>query len=134
MSRADIFRYNSAFYPSLATNDYDITVVSRDFLTGGNASYDDSMIGYSDSNFRIPARTFQQEIARNDTTKFRRLDALSCIKAYGQVFLAEYRNLVIVSQNSSSSTSSTSSVLLRQDYFFASGVNPEVQRYEPFDW
>ena len=120
---ANIVRYNSAFYSSLATNDYDIYVVSQDLLSAANATW---------ANYGlVSAETLQQDIATNNTVKFKRLDALSCIKAYGQVFLQDYRNLVIVSTNSSSDTSS---VLQADVYYFAKAVDLPVQTYKPFDW
>lgn len=133
-ARADIVRYNSAFYSSLATNDYDIYVVSQDFLSGANASYGGPATRYTDQDFLISPRTLQQDIARNNTVKFDRLDALSCIKAYGQVFTQDHRNLVLVSKNSSSNTVSTSSVLYRDIYHFIIAVNIPSQTYKPFDW
>ena len=74
----------------------------------------------------------QKDIASNDTAKFERLDPLACIKTYGQVFMQDYRNLVIVSKNSS--TSSNSSVLYGLDYSFENYVDPPQAKYTPFDW
>lgn len=127
MYLADTLRYNSAFYSSLATNDYEIYVVSPSFLLGGNASN----IVYAPSTL-VPADQLQQNIANNDTSNFQLLDILQCIKTYGQVFMQDYRNLVIVSKNSSNDSSP--SVFHEETYTFNRYIYLPSQTYMPFDW
>jgi len=128
---ADIIRYNSAFYSSLATNDYILYVVAPEFLSGANASYVDTS-DHQDTYFSPSGDKMQKDIASNGTVKFERLDPLACIKTYGQVFMQDYRNLVIVTRNSS--TTSGSSVLYGLDYSFERFINPPQAVYSPFEW
>lgn len=124
--KADIVRYNSAFYSSLAANDYGIYMVSPEFLSGANASHplvEPTMVS---------SEKMQQDVVNNDTVKFERLDTLACLKTYGQVFLQDYRNLIIVSKNSTAGTNS--SVLRGESYQFGSHIDPPSQTYTPFDW
>jgi len=127
MHLADTVRYNSAFYSSLATNDYKIYVIASNFVSAGNVS--DFV---DDPSTFILADQLQQETANNDTSNFQRLDTLQCIKTYGQVFMQDYRNLVIVSKESNNARSL--SVYIEEDYTFDSSVDLPQQNYLPFDW
>lgn len=129
---ADSDRYNSAFYSSLSTNDYDIYFVTPDFLNGGNATYPypDSYV-YSEW-IKVSPETLQQQITNNDTHKFEQLDALGCIRTYSQVLLTDHRNLVFVLKNNTKLLNST--VIDAQSYEFDRNVDPSSQVYTPFDW
>lgn len=115
-------------------------VVTPDFLSGGRIAINSTYHGYrtsptiNDDDFAVPASRVQQQLASNDTVKYKRLDALSCIKAYGKVFMQEYRTLVIVSTNGSNEYGAHSTLLWRDHYSFADGVSPAHNSYNPFDW
>lgn len=109
LTSANYSSYNSAFYTSMAANDYAIYFVTPDFLQGGNATYS---YPYTDSdyyaeNVHVAPEDLQRQIASNQTHKFEQLDPLGCIKSYAHDMLTGRRNLVFVLKNDTTLQGST---------------------------
>ena len=82
------------------TTNYDIWVVSPEFFSpDANVTY--SWYGDTDQDFLVSTEQVRQSAMGDGTSNFERLDAPSCIEAYGEVFQHEFRSLVIVSKNTS---------------------------------
>lgn len=122
--------YNSAFYSSLASNDYYVYVAAPSFLTGGNATIADP-IENDYHGQRTTAVEIQQQVMSNDTNIFDQLDPLTCMKEYGDIFLQKRRNLVIMSRNTSTDDSA---VLHALYYSFEASSTPEHGLYQPYGW
>ncbi|KIX98119.1 uncharacterized protein Z520_06199 [Fonsecaea multimorphosa CBS 102226] len=99
--------YNSAFYKSLETNDYNLYFVTQDFVDGKPFVPWD---GYSD----LPDQNDIQSSLLTDPDTWERLDNDACIRAYATEFLTSRRNLVLLSNNSTKKANE--SVLEVADY------------------
>lgn len=112
----------------MATNDYEILVVTHDFLNGANATYVENDVNrYYDKS---PA-VLQAEVMSNTTSIYHRLEKLDCIKAYAQVLLQDRRNLILVSSNSSVDGLTVLGYYLDQ---FSEDVILSDGHYSPFNW
>lgn len=81
--------YNSAFYKSLSTNDYNILFVTDGFVEGNlqyNRTWDLRYVG------NLP---FMQGNLTN-STKFERLEIADCVRSYAVDFPSDRRNLLFV--------------------------------------
>ena len=88
-------RYNSAFFSSLATNDYNIVYATEDFVTGAPFN-NPSAIGGAWLPPGYNVTPVQEQIA-----SYERLDNAACIEAYAKDFITDRRTLVIIASNSS---------------------------------
>ncbi|RMZ86815.1 hypothetical protein DV736_g5959, partial [Chaetothyriales sp. CBS 134916] len=122
--------YNSAFYSSLSNNDYNILIVTPEFVTGGafdlaaaiNAS---NTIWDYDATIDVDPADIQRAIG---TTKFEHLEVKRCIRDYAQVFLSSRRNLVLVSN----ADQANNSLLYLEKYETSRELGGG--RYTPYDW
>ena len=83
--------YNSAFYKSLSTNDYDIVFAQESFLDG--------VITYNQTlewSKTIDLTNLQRNITTDTGHRYERLDKAGCINAYATDFLDQHRNLVFI--------------------------------------
>ncbi|KIW27128.1 uncharacterized protein PV07_06897 [Cladophialophora immunda] len=111
--------YNSAFYKSLETNDYNLYFVTQDFVDGK------PFVPFPVTELYL--RPDQQDVQSSLVTHpdtWERLDNDACIHAYATNFLTSRRNLVLVSNNSTKQANET--VLKVTQY-----VNGDVNA---FDW
>src|SRR5437773_2346415 len=69
----------------LAANEYNVAVVSEDFLTGG------------EWNFTDPDVTGVVQGMWEQSSQFTRLEKEPCIKAYGQNFVSDRNDVIVVS-------------------------------------
>lgn len=121
--------YNSAFYSSLSSVDYEIYSVIPEFLNATNATWK----GYPVPEV-LPS-VIQSEIANDKNKTWIRLTPLECIQAYSQVFLSNRRNLVLVTSNASAlPANSSTTVFGYHNYNFSVAVANTNNIYEPFDW
>lgn len=111
--------YNSAFYKSLATNDYTLIFVRPEFVDGAafNASLSDQSrdIQIDIGQSQIDIGQIQSEVGQTPSP-YERLDKADCISAYATDFLSKRRNLVLVSNNSTKGQNS--SLLATRDFTF----------------
>ncbi|KIX08961.1 uncharacterized protein Z518_00039 [Rhinocladiella mackenziei CBS 650.93] len=122
--------YNSAFYSSLSNNDYNILIVTPDFVTGGAfdlaAAIDAShTIWDYDATIDVDPAAIQSEIG---TARFERLEVKQCIRDYAQVFLSSRRNLVLVSN----ADQANNSLLYLEKYETSRELGDG--RYTPYNW
>ena len=122
--------YNSVFYKSLSTNDYDLFFVKQAFVDGGNFTV-------TKKNTARPWNQDDPEVDPADvqhlllsTDRYERLDPTACISSYGTNFLTDRRNLVLVSSNGTSNNS----LLYMPHYTYANAVDMAFGKYRPFDW
>ncbi|KAH0542508.1 hypothetical protein FGG08_003104 [Glutinoglossum americanum] len=78
--------YNSAVFDMLAANEYNIAVVSEDFLTGAKWNT-------ANSNASSAIQRMWEQ-----SSKFERLDRELCIKAYGSSFVSDRNDVIVVSE------------------------------------
>lgn len=119
------FRYNSAFYKSLSTNDYDIFVVEPGFLEGGSVNT---------TNIVVASNAIDPAIVQTDLTipgRYERLDNTACINAYAIDFNSNRRNLVLVSSNS---TLPETTLLHVEHYSYGASVRSGGGVYRPYGW
>lgn len=152
--------YNSAVFSTLAAQEYDIFVVTEDFLTG--ASFNMNETAYSahpwwpniiynpDPDFLSNEDWSQAESdlqrARLDDLKenqssLKRLENEACMKAYGQEFVSAYSDVIVVSSainDSNSLLATTLSPIIPNQQGFGTTTyawicisNPESQRPFP---
>lgn len=93
--------YNSAFYKSLATNDYNLYFVTQDFVDGQPFESSTAIADtYNPTGFhQTDSEHIQQSLLANPQS-WERLDKKDCINAYASNFLSNRRNLILVSNNS----------------------------------
>jgi hypothetical protein len=113
--------YNSSFYKSIATNDYNLYFVRQDFVDG--KPFVANSTTYDPFQTYIDPRDIQTSIVNNPDT-WERLDKAACINAYATNFLDNRRNLVLVSDNSTGQANE--SLLTTELYLFTPIV--------AFDW
>lgn len=123
-SITDTCSYNSAFYSSIAAVDYDIFIVTPDFVSG--AAFNLSDATKYPQNFVDPA-SVQREIS-----SYQNLTNSECIAAYSQVISTERKTVVIVS--SSKNGTANNSLLDAQHYIFNQSVAGSYGWYQPFQW
>ncbi len=114
--------YNSAFYKSLSSNDYDLYFVTQSYVDGaplGNLTTVEDSSGYYTNNndVMIDPREIQSSLLKNPD-QWERLDNKACINAYATNFLDTRRNLILVTSNGTGQANS--SVLSLQSYMFMS--------------
>ena len=121
--------YNSVFYKSLSTNDYDLFVVKQPFVEGANftVNQNNTRQAVAPSFGEVGPSAIQQ--ANLNTGRFERLNTTACINAYALNFISDRRNLVLVSNNGSDNN-----LLLMPHYSYADAVNAAFGKYLPFDW
>ena len=86
--------YNSAIFDSLSTHEYDVYVVSREFLSGAPFSYKWTHTRLH--SFRNP----------NSDMKLKKLSARECIEAYQNPFtISKYQDVLVVSPWSNATNS-----------------------------
>ncbi|KAK5050551.1 hypothetical protein LTR84_003832 [Exophiala bonariae] len=118
------FLYNSAFYKSLATNDYDIFVVQQGFLDGGR---------FDTEGIVVQKGSLDPTIIQQGLTipgRYERLENADCIKAYATDINSDRRNVVLVSTNS---TPDITTLLHVEHYSFGLSVGPRGL-YKPYGW
>jgi hypothetical protein len=116
-------RYNSAFFSSLETNDYEFIYVTEDFVNGGkfNAS------AIRDGEFEYDS-DFNFGDVQDQLNQYEKLQNAACIDAYAVDFVTDRRTLVLVTANSSSTDNS----LLYYNYDQFSP--PDGNQYAPYQW
>lgn len=91
--------YNSVMFKSIAATDYNMLLVTEDFVNGAifnNTWYSEqrsnatSLYG-SGTHLYVDARLVQEKVLN-----YTRLDRADCIKAYAKDFVSSQRNLVLV--------------------------------------
>lgn len=92
--------YNSAFYKSLSTNDYDIIIATEGLLDAPPVFNQTWEMGQT-----VNLTTLQRNLTTSD--RYQRLDLPSCIKAYATDFLSERRNLVLMTPPSNVTKNNT---------------------------
>lgn len=125
--------FNSVFFTSIATNDYNVVFATENFTTGANFS---TANGFNTRYFQPPSykedlSSVQQQIARSE---FERLENADCIRAYAVDLLTERRTLVLISSNSSTHGNGAVLGSGNQEY-----VKPErwytlQEGYNPYTW
>ncbi|THX14844.1 hypothetical protein D6D17_03147 [Aureobasidium pullulans] len=124
--------YNSMFFGSLNTNDYNIYYVTEDFLTG--AAYDrvafpDKVEG-RDEDY-IDTSAMQQRLQQNNGT-WQKLSNAECISAYAVDTLSAHQDVVIVVEPQN--TTRKGSMVSRDRYRFNFNSELEMDYYNPYDW
>ncbi|THY44811.1 hypothetical protein D6C99_06632 [Aureobasidium pullulans] len=124
--------YNSMFFGSLSTNDYNIYYVTEDFLTG--AAYDrvafPDKINGSDEDY-MDTSAMQQRLQQNNGT-WQKLSNAECISAYAVDTLSAHRDVVIVVEPQN--TTRKGSMVSRDRYRFNFNSELEMDYYNPYDW
>ena len=124
--------YNSMFFGSLSTCDYNIYYVAEDFLTG--AAYDrvafpDKVEGRDEDYMDTSA--MQQRLQQNNGT-WQKLSNAECISAYAVDTLRAHRDVVIVVEPQN--TTRKGSMVSRDRYRFNFNSELEMDYYNPYDW
>ncbi|OCT55026.1 hypothetical protein CLCR_02775 [Cladophialophora carrionii] len=91
--------YNSAFYKSLSTNDYNLLFVTPDFVEGGAIGPLKETLYNQNNAYAIDPHDVQSSVL-DDPDSWERLDKKACINAYATNFLDNRRTLVLVASNS----------------------------------
>ena len=117
----DFHRYNSAFFSSLATNDYNIVYATEDFVTGAPFQNTNAIGGgWQPPGYNVTP--VQEQIA-----SYERLENAACIEAYAKDFITDRRTLVIIASNSSTEGGS----LLGSDNYELSSPGTG---WTPYNW
>ena len=122
--------YNSVFYKSLSTNDYDLFYVKQGFVDGGNftVTKKNTALTWNPGDPEVGPAEVQHALLNTD--RYERLDTTACISSYGTNFLTDRRNLVLVSSNGTSNNS----LLYMPHYTYTNAVDMAFGKYRPFDW
>ena len=133
--------YNSAFYKSLSTNDYDIIFVQQSFLDGVTLSYNPTWIDLSST---VNLTALQRNITTDFGHHYEKLDLADCINAYATDFLDQRRNLVfILAPGNKDIESSNLSVYDIHHYVYSSSdtISSHTDQFStnygnnnPYDW
>jgi hypothetical protein len=117
--------YNSAFYKSLATNDYSLLFVTQDFVDSEAVRATNGTVCNPNNPYSCMIDPDEvQNSLHNNPESWERLDNKACIDAYATNFLDSRRTLVLVSSNSTAQTNE--SVLDMETYLFSQPM--------AFDW
>ena len=125
--------FNSVFFNSIATNNYNVVFVTPNFTQGASFSTSN---GFNTARFQPPNwkenLTTVQDLVADD--RFERLDNAECINSYAVDLQTTRRTLVVVSSNAS--THDTGSVLGsgNQEYVLPERWYTLQQGYDPYDW
>ena len=93
---------NSAIFSTLQTNDYLVTVVSRDFLQDDFIDCSGStQLPYSDVICSMYAAAHDKD---NSEVTLKRLDPGGCMEQYANLLQNQYSNVIAVSRNASNSS------------------------------
>jgi len=114
-------RYNSAFFPSLSSNDYNVIYATADFVNG--AAYNSTAIG---SAWLPPG--YDPAPVQLNISQYEKLDNSQCIQAYAKDFITDRRTVVVISSNISIDNSGS----------LLGGGNNELESvgssYDPYSW
>jgi hypothetical protein len=115
-----VIRYNSSFFSTLATNDYDVLYVSEDFVNGGgfNTSITSGLT-------TLDVASVQWHLHSYET-----LQNADCINAYAVDLVTTRRTLVIVTTNTSSHDNS----LLGLTHYTFENAGKVGTQYSPYEW
>lgn len=83
--------YNSAVFPTLCTNEYDVFLVSSDFLKGASFGYLDN-VGYPGEDKLNHLRAYQKNL-----TSLEKLENKKCVEVYTAPIIYSYSDLLLVS-------------------------------------
>lgn len=101
--------WNSAFFDTLASNDYIYNAVTESFLEGAP---------WNNSKAFLPINEYPDEaqamLERHRNGSLIRMDNIDCINAYNVVFMAEYSNLLLVHSNAANINGVSNNSLLVQ--------------------
>lgn len=99
-------RYNSAFYKSLTTNDYNVYIVSQDFVDGSAFNMTENAsphLPYArQHDFKIDIAGIQN--GTKTPGLYEQLQKADCIRAYATDFVTNRRNLLMVTKHDPSVT------------------------------
>jgi hypothetical protein len=87
--------YNSAFFSSLASYDYNVVYANEGWLTGTAYNATRASLAWSPSKFDV-------SLVQQSVSKFQRLTNARCIEAYATDFTPDRRTVVVVCNESSS--------------------------------
>ena len=92
--------FNSVFFNSIATNDYNVIFATEDYTTGANFS---TANGFNTAYFQPPSykenlTNVQRQVQAG---KFERLEKIDCIRSYAVDLVTDRRSLVVISSNTS---------------------------------
>jgi hypothetical protein len=87
--------YNSAFFSSLASYDYNVVYANEGWLTGAAYNATRASLAWSPSKFDV-------SLVQQSASKFQRLTNARCIEAYATDFTPDRRTVVVVCNESSS--------------------------------
>lgn len=111
--------YNSVFFSTIATNEYDIVFATEAFVQGGPGG------SYNETKYRDLEKT--QALAKT----WERLENADCIDAYATEFLNTRRNLVAVVVDKDSAPNSSVKRVVPYLYQFSADV-PDA--FNPYAW
>ena len=121
--------FNSAFFTSIATNDYNVIFAQANFTTGAFFS---TVNGANSANWQPPG--WDPRAVQNNVTSYQRLDNRQCIEAYAQDLITDRRTLVVISSNAS--TRGDGSVLGSGNFEYETPERAgELEiGYDPYPW
>jgi len=120
--------YNSAFYKSLSTNDYDIVFAQESFLDG--------VLTYNrtwDMSQTVNLANLQRNVTTDTGHHYERLDLASCIDAYATDFLDQRRNLVFI-LSSGNETIKASNLSIYDIHYYKYDVGDYIWDEFTVDW
>ena len=117
----NLHRYNSAFYSSIATNDYNVIYATAGFLKREPYNNTHAIGGAWQPPGYDPAGV------QSSVNSWERLANADCIRTYAQDFITSRRTLVIIADN----TSEAGGSLLGSDNF---EYQPPGGGYDPYSW
>ncbi|KAI5246195.1 hypothetical protein E4T43_02765 [Aureobasidium subglaciale] len=123
--------YNSMFFGSLSTNDYNIDYATEGFLVGesyNSIKYPD-MISGQDEDYMDTSNI--QQTLQHDTSQWQRLSNAECISAYAVDLISSRRDLVVVVPKPNTTNSS---LLYRDAYHFELKAKLVDDTYGPYQW
>ncbi len=125
--------FNSVFFTSIATHNYNVVFVTPNFTQGAPFS---TASGRNTGAFQPPIwkenlTTVQQLVQDN---RFERLENAECINAYAVDLQTSRRTLVVVSSNASIHDTGSIIGSGHQDYVLPERWSTLQQGYNPYDW
>lgn len=124
---------NSAIFSTLQTNDYLVTVVSRDFLQDDFIDCSGStQLPYSDVICSMYAAAHDKD---NSEVTLKRLDPGGCIEQYANLLQNQYSNVIAVSRNASNGSTTHTASYLNSSTLLDAFTNYELtDSWNPMRW
>ena len=125
--------FNSVFFTSIATNNYNVVFATEGYTTGANFS---TANGFNTREFQPPGfkenLTLVQQHVR--AGQYERLEKVDCLKAYSADLVTDRRTLVVISSNVSKHDNGAVLGSGNQEYIKPERWYSLYEGYNPYTW